>query len=125
MHNKNAVNWFEIPTRNLAEAKRFYEDVFRVRLKDHCNPLGTNMAIFPGDEDSAGATGALIETAQIDPCKGGTIVYFRCYDLEEELRRVQEFGSAVLLPKTSIGENGYIAHFLDISGNRVGLHSRQ
>ena len=125
MRNMNAVNWFEIPTRNLPEAKRFYEDVFRIRLREHRNPLGINLAIFPGDQENAGAMGALVEAKDREPTKGGTVVYFRCYDLEEELNRVQEFGSAVLLPKTSIGEDGYIAHFLDSEGNRVGLHSMQ
>jgi predicted enzyme related to lactoylglutathione lyase len=27
------------------------------------------------------------------------------------------------MPKTSIGENGFMAHFTDTEGNRVALHS--
>lgn len=27
------------------------------------------------------------------------------------------------MPKTSIGENGFMAHFIDTEGNRVALHS--
>ena len=32
-------------------------------------------------------------------------------------------GGATLMPKTGIGEHGYIAHFQDCEGNRVALHS--
>ena len=28
-----------------------------------------------------------------------------------------------MLPKTSIGENGYVAFLLDTAGNRIGLHA--
>ena len=30
----NAINWFEIPTRDLTKSKRFYEHVLAGRLTD-------------------------------------------------------------------------------------------
>jgi predicted enzyme related to lactoylglutathione lyase len=39
------------------------------------------------------------------------------------LSRVEAAGGSVVMPKTSIGENGYMAIFLDTEGNRVALHS--
>jgi predicted enzyme related to lactoylglutathione lyase len=34
-----------------------------------------------------------------------------------------EGSGKILLPKTAIGHNGFMAHFTDTEGNKVGLHS--
>jgi predicted enzyme related to lactoylglutathione lyase len=39
------------------------------------------------------------------------------------LGRIEQAGGRTLVPKTSIGEHGFIAHFIDSEGNRVALHS--
>jgi predicted enzyme related to lactoylglutathione lyase len=44
-------------------------------------------------------------------------------DLSAPLGRVEAAGGKVVMPKTSIGEHGFCAMFLDTEGNRVGLHS--
>jgi len=44
-------------------------------------------------------------------------------DLSKVLSKVEKAGGKVLLPKTSIGQNGSMAHFLDTEGNKVALHS--
>jgi len=44
-------------------------------------------------------------------------------DLDVPLGRVEKAGGKILLSKTSIGENGFIAHFTDTEGNKVSLHS--
>jgi uncharacterized protein len=36
---------------------------------------------------------------------------------------IQAGGGKTFLPKTAIGENGFIAHSRDTEGNRVALHS--
>jgi predicted enzyme related to lactoylglutathione lyase len=36
---------------------------------------------------------------------------------------VEGAGGQVIMPKTNIGENGFIAMFMDTEGNRVALHS--
>ncbi len=43
--------------------------------------------------------------------------------VEEVLRRVEKAGGKIALPRTSIGEMGYIAMVADTEGNVVGLHS--
>jgi predicted enzyme related to lactoylglutathione lyase len=50
-------------------------------------------------------------------------VYFSVEDIEETLRKVNATGGKTLLPKKSIGEYGFIAHFEDTEGNRLALHS--
>ena len=44
-------------------------------------------------------------------------------DIEGTLAKVNANGGQTLMPKTSIGEYGYIAHFQDCEGNRVALHA--
>ena len=53
----------------------------------------------------------------------GTVVYFSVDDIEETLLIVNANGGKTLLPKMSIGEYGFIAHFEDTEGNRLAVHS--
>jgi len=46
-------------------------------------------------------------------------------DLSTVLSKVEQVGGKILLPKTSIGPNGFKAHFEDSEGNKVGLHTRK
>ena len=120
----NAANWFEIPANNIKEAKTFYEKVFEVELT--IMEMGPSlMAMFPYEPGAAGCSGALIQSEGYAPSKegAGSVVYLNSNDIDASLLRVEKNGGKVLLPKTSIGENGTIAQFLDNQGNRVALHT--
>lgn len=117
----NPVNWFEIPVQDLSAAKKFYESAFETELSDM--EMGSNqMACFPMDMNSKGATGALIKGPQFTPSDVGSLVYLNVNDIEATLERIESGGGSTLMPKTSIGEHGFIAHFKDNEGNRVALH---
>ena len=119
----NPVNWFEIPVNDLERAKQFYETVFGLQLS--LNEMGPmKMAWFPMSEGGGGATGTLMQSEGYTPSHAGTLVYFSVTDIEGTLDKVNANGGKTLLPKTSIGEHGYIAHFQDCEGNRVALHSK-
>ncbi len=119
----NPVNWFEIPVTDLEKAKHFYETVFGFQLS--LNEMGSmKMAWFPMTQDGGGATGTLMKSEGYTPSHAGTLVYFSVPAIEGILARVDANGGRTLIPKTEIGEYGYIAHFQDCEGNRVGLHSR-
>lgn len=56
--------------------------------------------------------------------KKGSLVYLNGGDdLGFPLSKVEAAGGRILLPKTAIGANGFMAHFTDTEGNKVGLHS--
>ena len=76
-------------------------------------------------EQGKGVGGAIIKVDGHVPSTMGTLVYLACgNDLSVVLGRLEAAGGKVLTPKTLIAEGmGYFAHFLDIEGNRVGLHS--
>jgi predicted enzyme related to lactoylglutathione lyase len=116
----NVIDWFEIPTANLDRAAKFYETVLGVRLKME-SAGGTLQALLLGGKDSVG--GALIQDPRRKPTAEGTIVYLNAgKDLDGCLERVTRAGGRVVLPKTDIGDPGYIAIFADPEGNTVGLH---
>ncbi|MDX1408896.1 MAG: VOC family protein [Saprospiraceae bacterium] len=120
----NPVGWFEIPVSDFDRAKAFYENVFECELDVH--QMGpAKMAWFPWDQDSMGCTGTLIKTEGYAPSTVGTIVYFTAPDIEAHLARVEASGGRTLVPKMTIGEHGWIAHFEDCEGNRVALHARE
>ena len=118
---KNAIHWFEIPTLDLPRASAFYEAVLDLSLKQE--DFGdTPMAIFPADEE--GVAGALVFDARRTPSMKGALVYLDATDkLDACLSRVAGARGEVVLPKTSIGPQGFIALVRDTEGNCVGLHS--
>jgi predicted enzyme related to lactoylglutathione lyase len=115
-------NWFEIPAADLARAEAFYEGVLGVTLSNmEMGP--SKMEMFPFEQGAAGAGGTLISAEGYTPSHNGTMVYFSVTDIEVTLGKIGEQGGKTLVPKMSIGEHGFVAHFEDTEGNRVGLHS--
>lgn len=121
---KNAINWFEIPAKNFERAKKFYETILNVEMQLMPNPKG-KYGLFPADMNG-GIGGGLAEGEGFEPSQTGSIVYLNGGDdLSIPLAKVEKAGGKILVPKTSIGGNGFIAQFIDTEGNRVALHSRE
>ena len=120
----NPVNWFEIPVTDMARAKKFYNSVFDCTFQD-MNTENMEYATIQGDMNTYGAAGALAKSEGMQPSKCGSVVYFSTPDLTGQLEKIKKAGGKVLVPKTSIGEHGYIAQFLDTEGNRVAMHSME
>ncbi|HWR72866.1 MAG TPA: VOC family protein [Nitrospirota bacterium] len=118
----NIANWFEIPVKDLERAVLFYEKVFDVKLTPE-EMSGLKMALFPYTQDAPGAAGSLIKGKSYEPSHAGTVVYFSVEDIDETLRKVNANAGKTIMPKTSIGQYGVIAHFEDTEGNRLALHS--
>ena len=116
------ANWFEIPVKDMGKARKFYEKVFDVELSFE-EMGGMKLAMFPFTQDAPGAAGALVQGESYEPSRTGTVVYFTVEDIPETLRRINANGGKTIMPKTSIGEYGFIAHYEDTEGNRLGLHS--
>ena len=56
--------------------------------------------------------------------KSGAFVYLNGgEDLSPVLDKVEENGGQIEMPKTAIGENGFIAFFIDTEENKIGIHS--
>ena len=121
MLKTNPIGWISIPAADVPRAVKFYNQVFDLKLEIN-EEMGHPMAFLPGDQESYGAMGAI--TAGPTPGLDGAIPFFACTgDLSESLGRVEAAGGEVLDQKTPIGPYGFIAHFRDSEGNRIGLHS--
>ncbi len=117
----NPVNWFEIPVKDLSKAKSFYEQVLGVEIAE--TEMGPNkMGWFPMEMGAMGAAGTLIQGAGYTPSHDGTLVYINVDEIEPTLASINAAGGKILMPRTSIGQHGFIAHFEDTEGNRVALH---
>ncbi len=118
---KNAINWFEIPVTDLDRAVDFYQQMLDMTLKNETMD-GIEMAIFPSDEKAV--AGSLVKADFLAPADSGSLVYLNAEGiLDDAISRAKAKGSEVFLPKTSIGENGFIAHLSDSEGNKIALHS--
>lgn len=119
----SALNWFEIPASNFKRAKDFYEKILDSAMQP-MEAMGMKSAFFPADMENGSIGGCIIEGKGYEPGNKGSLVYLNGGDdLSVILSRVEAAGGKILLPKTSIGPHGFMAHFSDTEGNRVGLHS--
>lgn len=124
--NENPVGWFEIYVKDMERAKKFYEKVFTTKLQNLNAPFpGIELWAFPMEQNSYGASGALVKMEGVDPGGNSTIVYFHCLDCAVEESRVADAGGRVDRSKMSIGEYGFISMVFDTEGNMIGLHSMQ
>ncbi|GGX75846.1 VOC family protein [Saccharospirillum salsuginis] len=116
--------WFEIPVTDMDRAIAFYEAVFETELKrQEMGPL--TMAWLPSEQGQYGASGTLMLAESYVPSHQGSMVYLNTDDIDATLGRAEAQGGKILNPKMSIGEFGFVGHFEDSEGNRIGLHNTQ
>ena len=122
---KNAINWFEIPVTDYERAKKFYATILGLEITDyHMSEKNMKYGMFPYDMENGGVGGAIVQMEEMKPSADGSTVYLNGGDdLNTALNRVVDAGGQVIMPKMEIGENGFIAQFIDTEGNRVALHS--
>lgn len=117
----NALNWFEIAVSDMDRALKFYNTILGAEMTVMAPMPGFTMAMFPAED---GVGGALMQGEGYIPGQQGTVVYLNGGDdLSTVLDKVEGAGGQVVMPKTGIGENGFMAYFADTEGNKVGLHS--
>ena len=119
----NPVGWFEIYVDDTDRARKFYENVFQVKLEKLENQ-GFVLWTFPKSMTEYGAAGALVKFEGFPAGKNSVIIYFTCADCQVEEGRVQENGGKVYKEKFSIGQYGFISLVTDSEGNMIGLHSQ-
>ncbi len=119
---KNAINWFEIPVKNFERAKAFYSSLLGAEVSEMPHPE-FKYAMLPADMQN-GVGGGLVQGPGYEPSDKGPLIYLNGGDdLSIPLSKVEKAGGKIILPKTSIGQNGFMAHIMDTEGNKIALHS--
>jgi predicted enzyme related to lactoylglutathione lyase len=120
---KNSINWFEIPVKNFDRAKKFYSTIMGGEVTEMPHPE-FKYGMLPADMQNGGVGGGIVQGAGFEPSDKGPLIYLNGgEDLSTPLSKVEKAGGKILLPKTSIGPNGFMAHIMDTEGNRIALHS--
>ena len=120
----NSINWFEVPATDIARAKKFYENIFSIKM-EQMDMMGMKMAMFPAENMNGKVSGAVVESQMHKPSADGAKLYFNGNpDLSAALGKVEGAGGKITMPKTKINDEiGYMAFFNDTEGNGVALHS--
>jgi uncharacterized protein len=122
---KNSVGWFEIPVTDLDRAEKFYKDLLGLDCdRQEKKENGITMSWFPMEIKEYGSAGTLVLGEYFTPSHKGTLVYFSCSRVDETVKKAEAMDVKILLPKTDIGEHGFIAWLEDSEGNRIAIHSR-
>ena len=123
---KSAISWFEIPSKDLDRATKFYQKIFGISLIPMDLP-NIKMRMFPIDDPMTGIGGAVVESGGFHKpsVSDGPLIYLNGNpDVQIVLDKVVTAGGSVMVPKTEISpEYGFMAVIADTEGNRIGLHS--
>lgn len=119
----NAINWFESPVTDVARAKKFYEQIFEIKMEE-METSGMHYVMFPFDPMNPKVAGGLAKSPMHTPGTTGALIYLNGNpDLQNVVNRIEKAGGKITMPKTSIGQNGFMAMFIDTEGNGIALHS--
>lgn len=130
VENMNRVQHFLVPVEDMERAQKFYESVFQWDIKDtkdlydnyhfaktvdekeRHNPddlYAINGGLFKKGNHGLDNITIVIEVGSIDPY----------------LKRAQDLGCKVVLPKTSVSETGFYAQITDTEDNIIGLWEKK
>ena len=122
---QNAIDWFEIPVRNLDRAQAFYETLLATTLRREAAGPQKTLAVFGYGETSVGGC-LMAGEGTPEPSLDGTLIYLNAEpSLDAVLARVEAAGGRITTPKVQLPDGmGCFAHIADTEGNRVGLHAQ-
>ena len=117
----NTIVWADIPVTDMDRARKFYAAVLQadIELMDGANG---DVAFLPMEPGSV--SGDLVRGEFAKPGAGGITVYLDSKgDPEGMIARAVAAGGQVAMPVSDMGEMvGFIGHFIDSEGNRIGVH---
>jgi len=121
----NKVVHFEIPFDNEERAKKFYQDtfgwqIFKVPEMDYSMVTTVETDQQTMIPKTPGAiNGGLMKR---DPATGvHPVIVIDVQDLDTHLKRIENAGGKVVMPKMDIGDFGVYARVSDTEGNIIGV----
>jgi predicted enzyme related to lactoylglutathione lyase len=115
----NRVNHFEIYTENPEAVRPFYESVFDWKFsKFEGGPL-EYWLITTGEDKDPGINGGL--TRPREGQSPGTLNTVAVESLDQTIRKIEERGGKICVPKMAIPKVGLLAYAEDPAGNVFGI----
>lgn len=114
----NRVVHFELGVVNPERAIRFYNGVFGWTAQKYEGPM-EYWLVNTGDPKEPGINGGLAINRDAQPRTVNTIAVD---SIDETMKKVEEAGGKIVVPKTAIPGVGWLAYFTDPEGNLLGLH---
>ena len=115
----NRVTHFEIYTEDPGAARPFYEDVFDWKFqKFEAGPM-EYWLVTTGDDKEPGINGGLLR-----PREGqspGTLNTIAVLSLDESIKKIEQRGGKICMPKMAIPKIGWLAYAQDPAGNVFGI----
>jgi len=106
---------FEINSKNPEKAVKFYEDVFGWNIKKWADDY---WMATTGDEKEPGIDGGIQKRK--DP-GAATYIVINVPSIDEYVKKIEENGGKVVVPKAPIPGVGWGAYFNDLDGNLIGI----
>ena len=120
----HAIDWFEIPVRNLDRAQKFYEALLSTTLRREAAGPAKTLAVFSHADSGVGGC-LMAGEGTPEPSPNGTLIYLNAEpSLDAVIARVEAAGGRITTPKVQLPDGmGCFVHITDTEGNRVGLHA--
>ncbi len=115
---------FEIPTDDLARAKRFYGSAFGWQLQTMEEMAYTIVMTTPVDErtqrpkEPGAINGGMMQRSTETSTP---VITIGVDSVDDSLKKVEAGGGSVVTPRTAIPGMGAFAYFKDTEGNVLGL----
>jgi predicted enzyme related to lactoylglutathione lyase len=109
---------FELGVTKPERAIKFYSGVFGWTIHKYGGPMEYYL-VDTGDPKEPGINGGLVVNKDAQPRTVNTIAV---ENLDEFMKKIEEAGGKIVVPKTAIPGVGWLAYFNDTEGNIVGMH---
>src|SRR5690349_15246882 len=108
---------FEIPVDNVKRAKAFYEKLFGWKFEEM---KGMDYFVIKAKDKDNGIDGGMMKRKMPNQ---PFLNYIHVKSIDATLKAATGSGAKIMMPKTSIGDMGFIAVITDPEGNAIGIHS--
>ena len=109
---------FDVPAEDLKRAKIFYEKLFEWKIEPVPGPMEYCNIVTKDENGKEGIGGGMGKRGQPEQ---KITNYIGVSSIDEYVKKVQDLGGRIIMPKTTIPGFGYLATFLDSEGNTLGL----
>jgi len=113
----NRIVHFEIPSDNPDKLMEFYKNVFGWTFQQFGNEQ--YWTVITGDEKSPGINGGLLKKRESNQPVVNSI---EVGDLDEFVKKIEQAGGKIVVPKMPIPTVGWLCYFIDPDGNIHGIY---